>query len=117
MKNKIFIFVMLVFIIGCSDIPTTRDDSSVNESKKRGDRITSALAAYRADNSVYPENLELLVPKYIPKIDPPASGNKSWIYKTYENGQMYNLGFKGNTPTEPECRFNSKENYWECDKK
>jgi len=122
MKNRIFIFVLLVFITGCSDIPTpgkgsSEEESNADKSKKTGDRITSALAAYRADHLAYPDNLELLVPKYIPKINPPLSGNQNWLYKTYEAGQRYKLGFKGDTATEPECWFDSEEFHWVCDKR
>lgn len=125
MKMKIFIFVVCIFITGCSDIPvpkkgTNADNSSpaksnIDESKKIGNRITSALAAYRADHLAFPGNLSLLVPKYIPEIDPPLSGNKSWIYKTYEDSQRYKLSFKTSTLGTSECYFDSKDNHWICD--
>ncbi|MEN6386065.1 MAG: hypothetical protein ABFD79_12830 [Phycisphaerales bacterium] len=113
MKNGLFIFVMLLFIVGCENIPTPKgsstSSSNVEESKKRGNRITSALAAYRADHLAFPANLSLLVPKYIPKIEPPLSGGK-WTYQTFEKGQRYNLNFG-------KCLFDSQQNYWNCDGK
>ncbi len=130
MKNGIFIFVLFVFISGCSDIPTpgkgsnankTSADksvpakSNVDKSKMTGDRITSALAAYRADHLAFPANLALLAPKYIPKIDPPMSGSKTWIYKTSEDSQRYKLSFKTSTSGTSEYYFDSKDNHWICD--
>jgi hypothetical protein len=122
MKSKIFIFVMLVFITGCSDIPTPKkgansDNSSpaksnVDESKITGNRITSALATYRADHLEFPARLDLLVPKYIPKIDPPVAGSRTWIYNTEEDAQRYKLSFKTSSS---ECCFDSKDNHWICD--
>lgn len=119
-----FIIVLLIFLAGCSsEWPESKSSSSnstrsdFDESKRRGDRISSALAAYRAVNSFYPDNLILLVPKYIPKIEPPTAGNRKWVYQTFENRQRYNLGFKGDSSKEPECWFDSKDNHWSCDTK
>ncbi|MCE5340603.1 MAG: hypothetical protein LLF92_05685 [Planctomycetaceae bacterium] len=122
MKSRIFIFVMCIFISGCGDFPnpgkgsnsdeSTPARSNVDESKITGNRITSALATYRADHLEFPARLDLLVPKYIPKIDPPLSGNKSWIYKTYEDNQRYKLSFKTSTSGTSECYFDSKDNHW-----
>jgi len=123
MKKGIFIFVLLVFISGCSDIPTPKKNSGsdssrsaparskADESKMIGDRITSALATYRADHLEFPARLDLLVPKYIP----PVAGSKTWIYKTEEDGQRYKLSFKTSASGTNECCFDSKDNHWICD--
>jgi hypothetical protein len=113
MKDKLIIIALLLFIAGCENIPGqgggSQNGSSVDDSKKRGDRITSALAAYRADKLAFPENLGLLVPDYIPKIEPPLTGGK-WTYQTFEKGQRYNLSFG-------QCLFDSEVNHWDCDRK
>lgn len=125
MKTKIAILILLLSLVGCSDIPTPTKSSSqqnaaagkskVDESKQIGNRITSALATYRADHLEFPENLNLLVPKYIPKIDPPTAGNRVWNYKTEEDSQRYKLSFKTSLSGSSECCFDSKDNHWICD--
>jgi len=125
MKTQIFTLIMFVFLAGCSDIPTpgkssSRDKaipkkSNIDESKQIGNRITSALATYRADHLEFPANLNLLVPKYIPKIDPPTAGNRIWNYKTEEDSQRYKLSFKTSISGSSECCFDSKDNHWICD--
>jgi hypothetical protein len=123
MKSKIFICALLLFIAGCENIPgqggssSSQSGSNVEDSKKQGDRITSALAAYRADKLAFPANLELLVPNYIPKIEPPLSGNGRWLYKTLEKGQRYILSFKGFGSESSEWSFDSQDNYWVCNRK
>ena len=111
---KLFGLTILISLFGCSN---RWSDSNVAESKKRGNNINKALLAYKTENSIYPERLDLLVPKYLEKIESPMAGNRKWIYEVYDSNQQYNLGFEGYSEKEPVCWYGSKSKIWVCDTK
>ncbi len=57
-------------------------------SRAIGDNIVSAIEQYRVDTGLYPVSLDQLMPKYLPKIEPPVAGRCVWQYK-----QDTRLGF------------------------
>jgi hypothetical protein len=59
-------------------------------------RVAFALAAYRADNNRYPENLADLAPKYLPAVPGDLFSDKALIYKPTEKGYLfYSVGPNG----------------------
>jgi hypothetical protein len=60
-----------------------RDESSLDESRRRGADVVRALAAYHADRATYPERLSMLVPEYASAVEPPTWGLREWSYRTY----------------------------------
>jgi hypothetical protein len=51
---------------------------------QKGDAILQALARYQADNQTYPEDLHMLVPKYLPAI--PMAGALAYSDWHYQRG-------------------------------
>jgi hypothetical protein len=60
-----------------------RDEGALEESKQRGVAIVDALQSYRAATGTYPEELEHLVPQYLPRIEAPTWGLERWRYRRY----------------------------------
>lgn len=52
----------------------------IEQSKRIGDRILAACAAYHSEHGQFPPTLESLVPRYIDRIDPPIAGSETWEY-------------------------------------
>lgn len=50
------------------------------ETMSFGNQIINALEVYRTENGGYPDSLKLLVPKYLPDIQPPVWGQDGWQY-------------------------------------
>jgi hypothetical protein len=69
----------------------------VTETKQRGDVIRKALQQYHDGQGVYPNDLQVLIPKYLPKLLPPTVGNGTWTYETFAKGQAYRMsaGIRG----------------------
>jgi len=90
---------------------------NINESRRRGNEIISALEAYRAKHQSYPAKLEELVPMYLSEIKSPLAGNGQWKYVTGGNeGKGFYLGFEGNDPdTDPVSYFSSEDGKWYMD--
>ena len=114
MHIKLIILILGTVLSGCSN---RWSDSKLNESKRRGEKINAALQAYKDEKSVFPAKLDLLIPKYIKKIEPPLAGNGEWLYEVYSDGQQYNLGFEGYSDKEPVCWYAYKTKMWVCDTK
>ncbi len=56
------------------------------ELTRKAEPLIAALEAYRRDHKRYPDELEELVPRYLPRIpEPTAVAERSWIYDTGQN--------------------------------
>jgi type II secretory pathway pseudopilin PulG len=60
-----------------------RDGGRLGESKERGAAIVAGLEAYRAQHGTYPEQLDELVPQYVPRIEAPTWGLERWRYRRF----------------------------------
>lgn len=68
------------------------NDSVPERTKEQNTQIiASALERYRIDNTVYPENLDALVPKYLDILPASPEINYGWLYKN--DGNDYALGY------------------------
>jgi hypothetical protein len=98
---------------GCADWYADWSDASVAETQLRGDRIALALDAYQRDHLGYPYDLDLLVPKYLPQIQPPAAGEGVWKYKVYGEGARYDLTFEGPSEKHPSFTYSPTTRAWQ----
>lgn len=73
-----------------------RDEGALEESKARGAAIVQALEAYHTDTGVYPEDLDRLVPRYLPEVEPPTWGLERWRYRRFTPTEVMT-----STDTEP----------------
>lgn len=60
-----------------------RDEGRLEESKERGADIVAGLESYRARHGTYPEQLQDLVPEYVPRIEEPTWGLERWRYRRF----------------------------------
>lgn len=66
------------------------------EQFNRNLRVALALAAHKVETGRYPEKLEALTPKYLPKIPQDVFSGKELIYRTGEKGYLlYSVGANG----------------------
>lgn len=72
--------------------PTWTPDR-IARSKRIGDEILRAIAAFYEDHGRCPRELEELVPDYIERIEPPPAGLGRWVYKVRDGGNGCNLAF------------------------
>ncbi|MGD8452101.1 MAG: hypothetical protein PVJ57_09810 [Phycisphaerae bacterium] len=86
----------------------------IEESKRIGDRILEACAAYHEDHGRYPASLDKLVPEYLDRIEPPVAGSKTWRYGG--NDEACTLTFGQGEHCYP-CCFRSwpKDSQWHMD--
>lgn len=80
---EVLVVTVVLAIGGGVYLYAHRDEDSLEESKRRGAEIVGALASYRADQGTYPHQLPMLVPEYIPDVQPPTWGTREWHYRTY----------------------------------
>jgi len=64
-----------------------------DENRPAGEEIVAAVEAYKAANKRYPENLELLQPKYVGKIPSPAPGT-NFVYAIPSDGSAAWFGYQ-----------------------
>jgi hypothetical protein len=108
--------------IGCehvSDLWAGWSKQQIDESKRRGNDIIAALEAYKKEQSAYPERLDMLVPKYLPKIEPPVVGGPVWHYETWDHYAQFDIWF-GNIDvrvSEPVYKYSSESRIWSYNSK
>lgn len=85
---EVLVVTLVLAIGGGVYLYAHRDEDSLEESKRRGADIVGALAAYRTDHGTYPQQLAMLVPRYIPGVQPPTWGTRKWHYRTYGPGTV-----------------------------
>lgn len=73
-----------------------QDGHDRTEQSQRNLKIAFALAAYRANNTGYPEKLSDLTPKYLDAIPDDIFSGKSLIYRVEKDGYLlYSIGING----------------------
>lgn len=60
-----------------------RDESALEDSKRRGEQLVAALDAYQRERGSFPEQLDELVPEHIATIEQPIWGLQRWRYRRY----------------------------------
>jgi hypothetical protein len=60
-----------------------RDESALEESKRRGEQLVAALDAYQRERGSFPEQLDELVPGHIATVEQPTWGLQRWRYRRY----------------------------------
>ena len=107
--NRLFVSVIML-MAACS--PSPRVDS-LGITFQRGDEIVAALEQYRAENKVYPERLDDLVPKYVPELRTPDYGEKKWDYVYYRDRNDFGLFVWGAKRYLDGYWYNSSKKKWE----
>jgi hypothetical protein len=79
--------LLLVCLAGCDKW----SDARVVETKRRGDVICHAVAAFHTRAGRFPVQLSDLQQDYLREIPLPTAGGKSWEYIVIDNGTSYNL--------------------------
>jgi type II secretory pathway pseudopilin PulG len=75
--------------------------------------IVNALREYKLANGHYPSELNELVPKYLPRIEPPTWGNPDWDYRRVDSvdaDDTFSLLFK--TSNTNEHGYDSENDEW-----
>lgn len=81
------------------------------------ERVVSLLAEleqYKTDRGFYPNDLELLVPGYLPNIPQPAPGWQ-YQYETQSGSEEFILSFMiGKSMDGDYCEYTSVTKHWQC---
>jgi hypothetical protein len=64
------------------------DQADLEESKRLGAEIVTALHAHRASTGTYPAELEELVPAYLTSLRQPSWGAGRWTYRRYTPAEV-----------------------------
>ncbi|MEN8150813.1 MAG: hypothetical protein ABFS86_13400 [Planctomycetota bacterium] len=78
--GRVLIFGVVLLAVACSE------QADLDETRRRGDRIVSALESYRTTEGEYPTTLEELTPDYLPEIPTPTWGLRTWVYEHLTDG-------------------------------
>jgi hypothetical protein len=106
--------LLLLQTIGCAGCADW-SQPSIATSKQTGDKIMAALEAYRADNSVFPQRLEDLIPRYLERIDPPLAGDRQWHYWTRPPYTNCEISFEGPSVHDPNYFRGPGGDEWQVD--
>lgn len=93
------------------------DESAVQKSYVRANRVISALERFSSDHGTYPAALTDLVPGYLDALEKPVAGNRVWIYWVSDDRHVFNLLFEGDTASEPTHSYSSERRSWFVDTK
>jgi hypothetical protein len=105
--RAIVVISMLILAQSCSKWT----DREVERTKRAGEEVRSALDRFRAETGLYPTNLDLLIPKFLPKIPQPTVGEKRWDYKTFEEGSAYVISVEIRSFDEPLLQATSRQGW------
>ena len=89
----------------------------LEETERRGEMIQGALAKQEQFLGTYPDQLEALVPRFLPSIPLPTVGARRWEYRVYENGHYYRLRVATSNDSEPLLQTDSNPGGWSYDTK
>jgi hypothetical protein len=64
------------------------DQATLEESKEFGAVIVQALQLHRAETGTYPEELDALVPAYLPRVEQPTWGLERWRYRRFTPAEV-----------------------------
>jgi hypothetical protein len=88
MRSRVVLsLLLLVSFTGCDKW----SDARVAETKRRGDIICHAIAAFQGRSGRLPAQLKDLQPDYLSDIPQPTAGSERWEYLVIDNGTNYNL--------------------------
>jgi hypothetical protein len=89
--------------------------SKKSESIQLGNKIIKALRSYRSDHGCFPDNLEALVPAYLPTIPNPTAGVRRWAYFVEPDKQTFRLQFstRDGYPSMNYCSFLKDAEWYE----
>ncbi len=88
-----FSLVCLVICIGCF-VGYTWANHDLRVTSEEGRRLVQAIERYKKDTNQYPEQLELLTPRYIEDVPRTATmGRAHFSYRRSEDGGHFSLGF------------------------
>jgi len=76
-------------------------DREVQITERSGKELQKALDRFRDETGLYPTSLDMLTPKFLPKIPHPSVGEKRWEYKTYKEGTAYVISVQISSISEP----------------
>lgn len=85
--------ISLLLVAAIYEVAGEWSELNIARSKACGDKVIEALNAYKKDQRRYPDNLEQLVPKYLPMVPEPTAGTRRWRYET--DGTGFILLFEG----------------------
>lgn len=87
--KKIFLILPICFLLfSCNSNPSHYQDQ-VDQGKETGELIINAINGYKAENEVYPDSLQDLIPDYFITIPSPPHGQ--YEYKLI--GNSFDLTF------------------------
>lgn len=85
MWQRVFLVSLLCAIgTSCSNV----SEESVEESKRRAERIAEKVREFRRDNGQYPEELSAITPDYLDEIPKPTVGGEGWNYGVARDGDF-----------------------------
>jgi hypothetical protein len=129
MQRHAFKLALLILALGCitpfllfvfhEEIFWNWRSSAIEESKRRGETIMRAIAAYKKDNGHLPAKLDELSPGYIKTMPQPTAGGRVWRYRVTDNGESFLLAF--GMPEEapyyfyPKCTLDPNDGTWYLD--
>jgi hypothetical protein len=106
----------ILLLCGCllplltSGCRSTADE--INANIDRGNPIVQAIAKYRQDHGEFPQQLDMLIPIYLPEI-PQTTRGESFEYKL-DRLQGYYLCFDVFTKRNFGCCYNKRLDFWDC---
>lgn len=115
-----FAFVVLALIVSCQ--LSLRKKSQLDRTKRaNGEQIVRALEAYLKDHEAYPEKLEKLEPKYLPKVPWVTRSredlNRPYNYEVSQDGKEFTLSYDeapiGMFPSDAIFEYRSSSAAWE----
>ncbi len=90
-----FMFLMAIVLLGMLSCARDNvwDEKAIAQSKEIGNVIVTALNKYHAAKGRYPSKLQNMIPEYIEHIENPIAGDKTWIYRSRNDGTEFELIF------------------------
>ena len=113
LKKTIFLLFVFLVVAACGLFPTP-EPPCVGEKAERGyaalDPVIKGLEQYQANQGVYPETLDELVPDYLPSV--PTEVNNESIQYT-KTDKSFSLAFHYIGPGMNTCTYTPESN-WKC---
>ena len=113
LKKLAFLLLVIPFLLSCNLIPTP-EPPGVGEKAELGyaalDPVIKGLEQYQANQGVYPETLDELVPDYLPSV--PTEVNNESIQYT-KTDESFSLVFHYIGPGMNTCTYTPESN-WKC---
>lgn len=106
--------VILLYIVSFWVVADAICESTLEESKERGNELVAAIEEYRADHFVYPRNLAILIPEYLDSLPTARVGLFLDLPYWYNaNDSVFSLVFP--VPAWMFCSYDSRRGDWKFD--